>query len=44
MGREVVYDNFERAEKIECLLEKEDIPIAPALIVNGKKMQNVDEH
>ena len=31
MGREGVHDNFNRAEKIECLLEKEDIPIVPAL-------------
>ena len=44
MGREGVHDNFDRAEKIECLLEKEDIPIVPALTVLGKKMQTVDGH
>ena len=44
MGREGVHDNFDRAEKIECLLEKEDIPIVPALTDLGKKMQTVDGH
>ncbi|MBD5455217.1 MAG: GNAT family N-acetyltransferase [Lachnospiraceae bacterium] len=44
MGRKGVHDNFERAEKIECLLEKEDIPIVPALTVLGKKMQTVGGH
>jgi len=44
MGRKGVHDNFERAEKIECLLEKEDIPIVPALTVFGKKMQTVSGH
>ncbi len=44
MAREGVHDNFERAEKIECLLEKEDIPIVPALTVLGKKMQTVGGH
>ena len=39
MGKEGVHDNFDRAEKFECLLEKEDIPIVPALTVLGKKMQ-----
>lgn len=43
MRREGVHDNYERAEKIESLLEKEDIPIVPALEVHGKKMQNIDE-
>ncbi len=40
MAREGVHDNYERAEKIEYLLEKEDIPIVPAITVDGKKMQN----
>lgn len=44
MRREGVHDNYDKAEKIECLLEKEDIPIVPALKVLGKKMQNVDGH
>lgn len=37
MGREGVFDNYARAEKIECLLEKEEIPIVPAITVSGKK-------
>ena len=44
MGREGVHENYERAERIECLLEKEDIPIVPALTVLGKKMQNEGGH
>ncbi len=44
MGREGVHDNYERAEKIEYILEKEDIPIVPSITVNGKKMQDVDGH
>lgn len=42
MGREGVLDNYERAERIERILEKADIPIVPAITVNGKKMQNID--
>ncbi len=42
MGREGVLANYERAEKIEGILEKEDIPIVAAITVNGKKMQNTD--
>jgi len=41
MGREGVLDNYERAERMECILEKEDIPIVPAIIVNGKKKQEI---
>lgn len=44
MGREGVHDNYERAEKIEYLLEKENIPIVPAITVHGRKMQNVNGH
>lgn len=44
MSREGVFDNYKRAEKIECLLEKENIPIVPAITVLGKKMQNIDGH
>lgn len=44
MGREGVHDNYARAEKIECLLEKEDIPIVPSITVDGKKMQSIDGH
>ncbi len=42
MAREGVHDNFERAEKIECLLEKANIPIVPSITVNGHKMQEVE--
>lgn len=42
MGREGVFDNYARAEKIECLLEKEEIPIVPAITVSGKKMQHIE--
>lgn len=42
MGREGVLANYERAEKIEGILEKEDIPIVAAMTVNGKKMQNIE--
>ena len=41
MSREGVLDNYKRAEDIERILEKAEIPIVPAIIVNGKKMQNV---
>lgn len=41
MSRAEAHDNFARAEKIEQILEKEDIPIIPAIMVDGKKMQNV---
>lgn len=44
MSRDGVLANFERAEKLECLLEKEAIPIVPAITVSGKKMQTVDGH
>lgn len=44
MGREGVHDNYARAEKIEGLLEKEDIPIVPSITVDGKKMQKIDGH
>ncbi|MCM1262023.1 MAG: aminoglycoside phosphotransferase family protein [Butyrivibrio sp.] len=44
MSRADAHDNFARAEKIEQILEKEDIPIVPAITVDGKKMQNVEEN
>lgn len=44
IGRKGALDDFERAEKLEYLLEKEDIPIVPALTFFGKKMQNVGGH
>lgn len=42
MRREGVHDNYRRAEEIECLLEKEDIPIIPAITIHGKKMQHIE--
>lgn len=42
MSRDGVHDNFERAEKIELLLEKKGIPIVPSLTVNGHKMQTIE--
>lgn len=44
MKRPNVHDNYARAEGIESLLEKEDIPIVPAIVVNGQKMQHVAGH
>ena len=44
MKRDGVLDNYKRAEEIECRLEKEDIPIVPAITVLGKKMQDMDGH
>ena len=42
MSREGVLDNYNRAERIEGILEKENIPIVPAITIDGKKMQNID--
>ena len=42
MSREGVRDNYERAESLESILEKEDISIVPAITIDGKKMQNID--
>lgn len=41
MRRENVHDNFKRAEEIEVILENEDIPIVPAMVLSGKKMQEL---
>ncbi len=41
MSREGVLDNYKRAEQIESILEKAEIPIVPAITVNGRKMQSV---
>ena len=43
MKRPGVHDNFARAEKIEGILEKNDIPIVPAMVIGGQKMQKVDD-
>ena len=42
MSRPNVHDNYNRAEKIEALLEKEGLPIVPSLIIDGHKMQNIE--
>jgi len=42
MKRPDAMDNYRRAEKLEVILEEAGIPIAPALTVNGKKMQELD--
>ncbi len=44
MARQGVFENYARAEEIERILEKEGIPIVPAITVHGKKMQNVEGH
>lgn len=41
MKRENAHDNFRRAEEIELLLEKEELPIVPAMVLSGKKMQEI---
>ena len=41
MSRPNVHDNYNRAEKIEALLEKEGLPIVPSLIIDGHKMQKI---
>ena len=38
MKRPEVLDNYARAEELESILEKEGIPIVPALSFDGKKM------
>ncbi len=38
MKRPGVLDNYAGAEELECILEKEGIPIVPALSFNGTKM------
>lgn len=42
MQRETAMENFCTAEKLELVLEKNDIPILPALIFQGRKMQKLD--
>lgn len=44
MKRPDVFENYARAEKIEIILEQNDIPMVPALAFGGKKMQNVEEN
>ena len=42
MKRPGVLDNYARAEGLESILEKEGIPIVPALSFDGKKMLEAD--
>jgi aminoglycoside phosphotransferase (APT) family kinase protein len=39
MKRPEVMENYRRAEKLEAKLEDTEIPIVPALVFNGEKMQ-----
>ena len=41
MKRQDAHENFAAAEKLELMLEKNDIPIVAALCINGKKMQEL---
>ena len=41
MKREDALQNFRIAEGLELMLEQNNIPIIPALIFDGKKMQNI---
>ena len=43
MKRPDAHENFARAEKIEGMLEKSDIPIVPAIVLCGRKMQRIDD-
>ncbi len=43
MKRPGVHENYARAEKIEGILENNDIPIVPAMVIGGNKMQKVDD-
>lgn len=43
MKRPGAHENFARAEKIEEILENSDIPIVPAMVIGGNKMQKVDD-
>ena len=43
MKRPGVHENFARAEKIEGILEDNDISIVPAMVIGGNKMQKVED-
>lgn len=43
MKRPDAHENFARAEKIEGMLEKSDIPIVPAMVIGGRKMQKIQD-
>lgn len=42
MKRPGVQDNYAKAEKIEGILEENDIPIVPACVFDGRKMQDIE--
>ena len=42
MKRPGVMENYRRAEELEQILEDAGIPVVPALMLNGRKMQELD--
>lgn len=42
MQRETAMANYRQAEELELLLEQKDIPILPARMPDGRKMQEID--
>ncbi len=42
MQRETAMGNYMEAERLERLLEQRDMPILPALVFDGRKMQEID--
>lgn len=42
MKRPDVFQNYQRAERLEKVLQENNIPIVPAMEMNGKKMQCID--
>lgn len=42
MQRETAMENYVMAERLELLLEQNQIPILPALTFDGRKMQEID--
>lgn len=44
MKRPGVLENYARAERIEEMLEKSEIPMVPAMIFHGKKMQRIENN
>lgn len=42
MSRETAMENYKTAEKLELLLERQGLPILPALAFQGRKMQAIE--
>lgn len=42
MKRPDVFQNYQRAERLESVLQENNIPIVPAMEINGSKMQCID--